>query len=96
MLIPGVGGRHWFIPTLAFVSVLVWLLRRPSSPLSKKIATLAFAIMIIGIILDWRYPAFKDFNFREYAHQFESAPIGTQTTIPINPPGWAMVLTKHL
>lgn len=94
LLIPGVGGRHWFIPILAFVSVLVWLLRR--SGLSKALAVGAFSIMIIGIILDWQHPAFTDFHFKEHAHRFESTPIGTQATIPINPPGWSMVLTKHL
>jgi len=96
MLIPGVGGRHWFIPVLAFTSVLVWLLRRSSSRISRMLASLAFVIMIAGIIMNWRYPAFKDLNFREHAHRFESARIGTQVTIPINPPGWSMVLTKHL
>jgi hypothetical protein len=95
MLIPGVGGRYWFIPMLAFISVLVWSLRRSSSRISKAFAALAFAIMIIGIILDWGHPAFKDLNFEEHAYRFESAPIGTQTTIPINPSGWSITLLKH-
>jgi hypothetical protein len=95
MLIPGVGGRYWFIPMLAFLSVLVWPLRGSSSRISKTLAALAFAIMIMGIIPDWRHPAFKDFNFKEHAYRFESAPIGTQATIPINPPGWTMTLIKH-
>jgi len=96
MLIPGVGGRHWFIPMLAFLSVLVWSLRKSSSRISRTLAVLAFVMMVPGIILDWQYPAFKDLNFREHVYRFESAPIGTQATIPINPPGWTMVLTKHL
>jgi hypothetical protein len=95
MLLPGVGGRYWFIPMLAFVSVLVWSFRRSSARLSKALAALAFAIMTIGIILDWRYPAFKDFHFDEHARRFESAPIGTQATIPINPPGWSLTLLRH-
>ncbi|HWR59185.1 MAG TPA: hypothetical protein VN328_09885 [Thermodesulfovibrionales bacterium] len=94
--IPGVGGRYWFIPMLAFTSVLVWSLYRSSSPISRMLVELAFVVIIAGIIMDWRYPAFTDFNFREHAHRFESAPIGTQVTIPINPPGWTMTLTKHL
>ncbi len=95
LLLPGVGGRYWFIPMLAFISVLVWTLRGSSSPISRTLAALAFAIMILGIILDWRYPSFKDFNFKENAYQFESAPAGTRATIPINPPGWTMTLIKH-
>lgn len=95
LLLPGVGGRYWFVPMLAFISVLVWSLRRSSSRISKAFAALAFAVMIIGIILDWRHPAFKDFNFEEHAYRFESAPIGTQTTIPINPSGWSITLLRH-
>lgn len=96
LLIPGVGGRYWFIPMLAFTSVLVWLLRRSSSRISKMLASLAFLIMIAGIIMDWRHPAFTDFNFKEHAYRFESTPIGTKAAIPINPPGWTMTLTRHL
>lgn len=95
MLIPGVGGRYWFIPMLAFVSVLVWSLRKSGSRTSRALAVLAFVMMMTGIVFDWRYPAFKDLNFREHAYRFESAPVGTQATIPINP-DWSMVLTKHL
>jgi hypothetical protein len=95
LLLPGVGGRYWFIPMLAFISVLVWLLRRASSRLSKVLATAAFAIMIMGIILDWRYPAFKDLDFKEHAYRFEAAPVGTRAMIPINPPGWSITLIRH-
>lgn len=96
LLLPGVGGRYWFISILAFVSVLVWSLRRSSAFISRLLAGFALVIMIGGIILDWRYPAFKDLNFRGHASRFESASVGTQVTIPINPPGVSMVLIKHL
>ncbi len=95
LLLPGVGGRYWFIPMLAFISVLVWLLRKAGSRLSKVLTMAAFAIMIMGIILDWRYPAFKDLNFKEHAYRFESAPIGTRAMIPINPSGWSITLIRH-
>jgi len=95
LLLPGVGGRYWFIPILAFTSILVWSLRRASSRLSKVLAASAFAIMMTGIIADWRQPAFKDLNFSEYVFRFESAPIGTLTTMPINPPGRSMTLVRH-
>jgi hypothetical protein len=95
LLLPGVGGRYWFIPMLAFICVLVWSLRKASSRLSKLLATAAFAIMIMGIILDWRYPPLRDLDFKEHAHRFESAPAGTLVTIPINPSGWSITLIKH-
>lgn len=95
LLVPGVGGRYWFIPMLAFISVLVWLLSKKSSHLSKGLAVAAFAIMLLGIIVDWRDPDFQDLSFKEHAYRFESAPTGTRTTIPINPPGWSITLIKH-
>jgi hypothetical protein len=97
LLIPGVGGRYWFTPMLAFVGVLVWSLRGSASRVSKTLAASALIIMLAGIILDWREPAFKDLNFMEHVRRFESSASGTQVTIPINPPGWSksMVLTKH-
>jgi hypothetical protein len=95
LLVPGVGGRYWFIPMLAFISVLVWLLRKKGPHLSRGLAVAAFAIMLLGIIVDWRYPVFQDLSFKEYAYRFESAPTGTRTTIPINPPGWSITLIKH-
>jgi len=95
LLLPGVGGRYWFIPMLVFISVLVWSLRGAGSFISRRLAAFALAVMLLGIVLDWRYPAFKDLNFREHASQFESSPRGTQASIPLNPLGWSITLVRH-
>lgn len=95
LLLPGVGGRYWFIPMLAFISVLVWSLRGEGSFISRRLAAFALAVMVLGIVLDWRYPAFKDLNFREHASRFESSHRGTQASIPLNPSGWSIILIKH-
>jgi len=95
LLIPGVGGRYWFIPMLAFITVLVWSLRGSASRVSKTLAASALIIMLAGIILDWREPAFKDLSFTEHARRFESSASGAQVTIPINPPGCPMTLTRR-
>jgi len=43
----------------------------------------------------WRYPAWPDQDFPKYAHAFEHVPAGTQFSIPVNPPGWKIILVKH-
>lgn len=95
MSTPGNGGRYWFIPMLAFVSSLVWMLSGSSSRKSRIFVALVLATMAIGIKLDWRHPPYTDFNFREHSHRVQMAPKGTFITIPINPPGWSMTLIKH-
>jgi hypothetical protein len=80
---------------LAFISVLIWMLRKSSSPKLRLLAMMALAGMLIGIIMDWQQPPYVDLNFKEHAHRFEGSPIGTEIVIPINPPGWYMSLTKH-
>lgn len=93
--LPGLGGRYWFIPMLAFVVVLVWMLGKSSSSWLRVFSMLALAIMAIGIVLDWRHPPFIDFNFKGHARQFEVSQKGTKITIAINPPPWSMTLIKH-
>jgi hypothetical protein len=49
--------------------------------------------MPIGIVRDWRYPPFLDFDFKEIAAVFDRAAPGTKFIISINP-HWQMQLTK--
>jgi hypothetical protein len=51
--------------------------------------------MCLGIIRDWRHPAFKNMHFAEYAARFEAAPAGAVVTIPENPAGWTVRLVKR-
>jgi hypothetical protein len=93
LFLPGTGGRYWFIPMLAFITVVVWMLGRSGK--SGVFAKILLAIMFIGIIGDWRHSPFTDLNFKKYAHQLETSSKGLQISIPINPPGWSMTLIKH-
>ncbi len=93
--IPGSCCRYWFIPMLSFVTLLFWLLSKRQPHLIRIAAVLALAMMIFGIVLDWRYPAFADLEFKTYASRFITAPEGAKMKISINPPGWFMELTKH-
>lgn len=95
MSVPGLGGRYYFIPNLAFVTTVVWLLKKMNPRPVRWTARFALFAMLIGVILHFRHPPFTDFQFREYARQFEDLASGVKLTIPINPPGWSMDLTKH-
>lgn len=92
---PGTGIRYWFIPMIGFVTILTWLLGATRPRQLRLAAKIALVIMVAGIIVDWRYPAFADLNFKNYSRQFVEAHKGTRVTIPINPPGWSMELIKH-
>jgi hypothetical protein len=94
-LMAGASGIHyWFFPTLAFAWTLLWCFKSRVTIL-KVVASYLFFFMCVGIIRDWRQPAFLDMHFAEYAKSFEAAPAGTTVTIPENPDGWTMILVKH-
>lgn len=88
------GVRYWFLPMLAFVLVLVWMTGSQTPRPVRWIAVTCLLIMSIGIVRDWRYPRFVDTHFGDYARQFANSPKGADLTIPLNPPGWSMTLTK--
>lgn len=92
--VPGIGNRYYFLPMLTFLASLFWL---ATNNLSTGVRCCAIALLLIlpaGICLDWRYPAFDDFRFKEFVRVFNNQPPGATFPIPINP-GWFMVLTKR-
>lgn len=92
---PGGGDRYYFFPMLAFLAVLVWMAANVRTPrLGRCLAVALMLVSTVGICRDWRYPAFVDLHFREYAARFEQAAPGTRMEIPINPRNWSMDLTK--
>jgi hypothetical protein len=94
-LVPGLCNRYYFLPMLAFLASLVWIAAFSYSRRVLRHAAMAILLLLpIGIFKDWRYPAFGDYQFQQYADRFELAPSGTKLVIPINP-GWHMELTKR-
>jgi hypothetical protein len=51
--------------------------------------------MVIGIIRDYRLPAFVDLKYAEYAAHLNEAPKGAVIMIPQNPDGWQLKLVKR-
>ncbi len=94
MRLPGACMRYWFLPMMSFLLVLIYFAPRSKTRLLKIAALCLLVLALIGIIVDWRQPPFKDFEFQHYAQEFDGAPSGTQVTIPINP-SHEMKLTKR-
>jgi hypothetical protein len=91
---PGTSNRYFFMPILAFLAALLWIADSARHRAMRFCSVGLLLCMCVGIRRDWRYPAFEDMHFREYASQFRTAPSGTKILIPINPPPWTMKLTK--
>lgn len=93
---PGVGNRYYFFPMLAFFAALVWLAvgSAGNTKVVRYVALALLALLPIGIVRDWKYKPFVDYDFKAYAADFERAKPGTTVSIPINP-DWQLVLVKH-
>lgn len=99
LLIPGVGNRYYFLPMIAFLGSLVWMIGDSSAP-SKIARYLAIGLMLLvplGIYRDWQYKPFVDFKFSKHVEILEQSPPGTRVVIPINPiwTAWKMELVKR-
>jgi len=94
--VPGVGNRYYFFPMLAFFASLLWLAGSSgqAARFARYSALAVLALLPIGILRDWEYKPFVDYDFKAYAADFERAAPGTAVSIPINP-DWRLVLVKH-
>ena len=92
--LPGAGTRYWFIPMLAFVFCLVFLLKKQNSIYIRLLSIILFAIMSVGVVWDWSHHEWEDLHYVEYAEKFEQLPVGEEFKIPIHPKGWEMTLIK--
>jgi hypothetical protein len=95
-LLPDVGLRYWYIPKLALMTTLVWLLgRQRPMPIRLGAGVLA-CVMVFAMVRHWQYPPFTDFHFASYVRVFERLPSGTSFQIRVNPGGiWVMTLVKR-
>ena len=91
---PGTSNRYFFMPILAFLVALLWTADSARHRAARLCSIGLLLCVPVGIRRDWRYPAFQDMHFREYAARFQTAPPGTKMVIPINPTPWTMKLTK--
>jgi hypothetical protein len=93
--IPGCGQRYFFVPMAMTLFALAAVAGRGQGRVWRGAAiVLLVLVAIMGARVDWRLPAFTDFQFRHYANLYRSIPPGASLTVPINPPGWEMKLKK--
>ncbi len=92
---PESGARYWFIPELATIAVLLWMVGRPRPLLLRAIAGVLVVTMLLAIGTHWRYWPMPNLDYPSYAARFEHLPAGSTMTIPLNPAGWSMTLTKR-
>jgi len=94
-VVPGQGLRYWYIPKLALMATLVWLLgRRRPLPIRISAAVLA-CIMVFAAVKYWRYPPFPDYQFATYVRVFEQLPAGSSFQFRLVPGGpWIMTLVR--
>ena len=94
-LVPGQGVRYWYIPKLALMATLVWLLGRQRPVAVRLLAGVLACIMGVALVTHWRYPALPDFRFESYVQAFEQLPPGATGRFRLNPGGpWIMELVK--
>ena len=88
------GVRYWFFPCLAFAWSLAYGVRSSRKALGVACWCL-LALLPIGLVRDFRYPAFADLHFADCVRQVEAARTGSTIVIPIRQAGWQAVLIKH-
>ena len=92
---PGVGGRYWVIPMLAWIGVLMSLTTGVCGT-APRVAALALIFLLpIGIRGDWAFPNWIPTHFAAQARAFEAAPLGTHMVLDARPAGWKLELTKE-
>ncbi|MBM2812963.1 MAG: hypothetical protein HW416_3722, partial [Chloroflexi bacterium] len=90
------GTRYYFLPSLALIATLVWMLGRSRPALARLTAgSLLGVSLLLGIPLDWRYDPFTDMRYAQHVARFENAPPGTRVVVPLNPDGWSMTLIRR-
>lgn len=96
LLTPGVANRYYFFPMLAFFAALIWIAANtaPGGKSARFAAMAVLALLPIGIVRDWRYKPFVDYNFKSFAAEFDRTAPGNTVSIPINP-DWQLILIKH-
>jgi hypothetical protein len=94
-LVPGLGIRYWYIPRLAVMVTLFWLVGRQRPLPIRALAGVLACLMALSAVRYWRYPAFPDFSFESYVQAFEQLPQGATGQFRLNPGGiWVMKLVK--
>lgn len=93
MQFPGIGGRYFIIPILAWFVTL--LLLSADNGWWRWLARCAVIGCVIGVVADWCYAPYTETGYDQQAKMFDQAPPGTTVIFRENPIPWQFQLTKH-
>jgi len=93
--VPGNGQRYFFLPMAMLLFALAAVAGKDPGRVWRGAAgALLLLIAMGGARGDWVLPPFTNQHFPYYAELYRSLPPGASISIPLNPPGWEMQLTK--
>jgi hypothetical protein len=90
----GSGGRYWFLPKLAWIISLGWLLFNSKLKSLTIFAGIAlFCFVFLGLPQDWAFDKFHNYHFEKQVTEFKNTNAGEMYKFKIVP-GWDMPLIK--
>jgi hypothetical protein len=95
----GVGARYFFIPHLAVLLSLGWILfaKNQAGVLLKTIVAVMIILAIpTGLRADFIHSPYKDLHYEAYIKKYENLKPGKQIIVPTNPgPPWQVIFKKE-
>ncbi|HEX4809187.1 MAG TPA: hypothetical protein VH325_09670 [Bryobacteraceae bacterium] len=91
------SDRYFYHLTLAFLVSVVWCILSGRAVAWLRVsAIISMTLMAVGIVRDWKYPAFGEAHFTEATVGVSHAKAGTFVALPEIPVGyWWVPLVKH-
>lgn len=98
-LIRGQGDRYFFIPTLVWFTLLVYLVGVRNRLVASLSLALVASVLLIAIPADFTLPKKTSTGFYGYADRLQHSPKGTTLCHEVNPKtpdkAWELCLTKR-
>jgi hypothetical protein len=90
----GSGGRYYFLPKLAWIISLGWLLFNSKLKFFTIVAGISlFCFVFLGLPKDWTFDKFHNYHFEKQVTEFKNTNAGETYKFKIVP-GWEMPLVK--
>ena len=94
----GVGARYFFIPHLAFLLCLGWIMfakNRVNIIIKGVVILLVLLAIPTGLRTDFVHASYADLHYKSYIQKFRKLKPGQQLIVPTNPgPPWQVILRK--
>lgn len=93
LLFPGTGGRYFYVTNIFLFALLLYIVSQLGK-YDKYILAVMFFIMAPLYKSYYKISALDEVGYMNSIVKYESINVGESMSIPINPPGWYLVLTK--